>query len=105
MSAPRECASWGARNGEAVFHRRSSGGRNSAWAAPKRRRGPLKGCPRNRSYVALPIGPRDGCVGCRCSSTWSISWCRQRELGDRSCPAGDDRSQSLRAALGPTNHD
>jgi hypothetical protein len=105
MSAPRECASWGARNGEAVFTEEA---RAAATLHGLRRRGvavPSKGCPRNRSFVAPPIGPRCGCVGRRYSSTWPISGCRRHELGDRSCPAGDDRSQSLRAVLGRTNHD
>jgi hypothetical protein len=105
MSAPHECASCSAGNGEAVFlPQRRGQPRLYTDCAEEASRAP-QGGPRSRSYVALPIGPPCGCVGRRYSSIWSISGCRRHELGDRSCPAGDDRSQSLRAVLGRTNHD
>jgi hypothetical protein len=107
MSAPSECAS--CTPGTARPSSVRGGAASRGYAPTTRRRtgiaSPLKGGRRNRSYVARPISPRYGSVGRRYDSTWSISRCRRHEPADRSRPAGDDRSQSLRTVLGRANHD
>jgi hypothetical protein len=73
MSAPHECASCSAGNGEAVFlPQRRRQPRLYTDCAEVASRAPHRGL-RSRSHVALPIGPSCGCVGRRYSLIWSIS--------------------------------